>query len=102
MADDSLNLGEALRTGPAVLFLGQRILSVYGNTDYFLNEVSAKLGRSAGAGYIGLPEAWEKWPADSLPGFLQGISARVAVPDGLAVLAAAPWNAVITTGVTEV
>src|SRR5438128_2381531 len=102
MADNQSDIVESIRVGPAILFLGQRILSAYGATDHFLAEVSAKLGRSVTAGYIGLPEAWARWPADALPGFLQGISARVAVPEGLTVLAAAPWNAVVTSGPTEV
>ena len=102
MADEHHDLVEALRAGPAVLFLGQRILSAYSQTDHFLTAVSAKLALPEDAGYSGLPDAWSKWTTDTLPGFLQGISSRVAVPEGLAVLAAAPWNAVLTTGVTEV
>jgi hypothetical protein len=102
MAADQGNLVEVLRAGPAILLLGQRILAEYGTQDHFLAAVSEKLERPYEAGYARLPEDWAKWPAEALPGFLQGISSRVAVPEGLGVVATAPWNAVLTTSVTEV
>ncbi len=96
------DLFRALREGPAILFLGQRVLSAYGQTDHFLQALAQRLHRPEAENYSDLLQEVDRSLREGLPVAMREISRLTIPPPWLVEIARAPWNAVFTSAFHEV
>ena len=95
-------LFNALQAGPAVLFLGQQVLAVEGHTDFFFQELAARLNRPRAADYTELFSGVEPALRKSLDTGLRAVSQLTTPPEWLVQVGELPWNAVVTSAFHEV
>ncbi len=95
-------LFRALCEGPAILFLGQRVLSVGGQTDHFLRALSERMHRTEAENYSELLQGVEEPFRAALPAAMREVSRLTVPPPWLVEIAKVPWNAVFTSAFHEV
>src|SRR5260370_35446994 len=95
---------EKLKSGPALLFLGQNYLRLDAATDPFLSESLRKYGKP-GAEASNYRQVLEtdaaKTPEHALA-WMHERSKRISAPDWLATVAPYPWNAVCTSAIDAI
>jgi len=95
-------LFRALREGPAILFLGQQVLSAEGQTDHFLRALAQRMHRPEAENYSDLFKAVEGPFQEGLPAAMREVSRLTVPPPWLVEIAKVPWNAVFTSAFHEV
>jgi hypothetical protein len=93
---------QALRAGPAVLFLGQDVLARASTADHFLTAAATKLQSPGIQTYADLLNAAAGHKREDLCGSWHRLSCCIAVPDWLDVVAGVAWNTVLTSAFHEV